>query len=221
MNKPTYKELEKQLRELEKEFDEYKKETGILSKSQEKFKALFDRTLHCIFICDFDGNFLDANTAALNLVGYSREELPSINLATLMDKSQLPKAFAAIEKIKQNGFLQNFIEFKLKRKDGSYVWVETDSSLVFQDGNQHTILGVARDITDRKNTEEALRQSEDRYALATRAAGVGVWDWNVQTNEFHLDPNLKAFLGYSDKKIPIISLILFQVLEGDFSQEII
>ena len=38
-----------------------------------------------------------------------------------MDENQLPKAFAAIEKIKQNGFLQNFLEFKLKRKDGGYV----------------------------------------------------------------------------------------------------
>ena len=202
MNKPTYEELEKRLRELEKECDEHKKEAEKLSIYQEKFKALFERNLHCIFIGDFEGNFLDANAAALNLVGYSRAELPSINFATLMDESQLPKAFAAIERIKQNGFLQNFIEFKLKRKDGHYVWVETDSSLVFQNGNQHAILGVARDITDRKKAEKALRISEERYALATRAAGVGVWDWNLQTNEFHLDPNLKALLGYSDKEIP-------------------
>ena len=202
MNKPTYEELEKRLRELEKEYDEYKKETENLSKSQEKFNALFDRNLHCIFVGDFEGNFLDANAAALELVGYRREELPSINFATLMDESQLAKAFEAIERIKRNGFLQNFIEFKLKRKDGRYVWVETDSSLVFQNGDQQAILGVARDITDRKNAEEALRRSEERYALATGAAGVGVWDWNVHTNEFHLDPNLKALLGYSDEEIP-------------------
>ncbi len=202
MNKPTYEELENRFQKLQKEYDEFKKETQKFSNSQEKFKAFFNRTLHCIFICDFDGNFIDANAAALNLVRYRKEDLPSINFATLMDESQLSKAHAAIEKLKQDGFLQNFIEFKLKRKDGSYVWVETDSSLVFQNGNQQAILGVARDITDRKNAEEALRQSEDRYALATRAAGVGIWDWNVQTNEFHLDPNLKAILGYSDEEIP-------------------
>ena len=132
MNKPTYQELENRFRELEKEYDEYKKETETLSNSQEKFKSLFDRNLHCIFISDFEGNFLDANAAALNLLGYSREELPSINFASLMDENQLPKAFAAIEKIKRDGFLQSFIEFKLKRKDGRYVWVETDSSLLYQ-----------------------------------------------------------------------------------------
>ena len=202
MTKPTYEELEKRLRKLEKEFDEYKKKTENSAKSQEKFKALFDRNLHCIFVGDLEGNFLDANTAALDLLGYSREEIPTINFATLLDEKQLPKAFAALEKIKQKGFLQTIAEFKLKRKDGSYVWVETDSSLILQNGDQPAILGVARDITDRKKAEKTIKLSEERYALATRTAGVGVWDWDVQTNEFYLDPSLKALLGYSDNEIP-------------------
>jgi PAS domain S-box-containing protein len=58
------------------------------------------------------------------------------------------------------------------------------------------------EIEERKRAEEALRRSEERYTLATKAAGVGVWDWNVQTNEFHLDANVKAILGYSDAEIP-------------------
>ena len=58
------------------------------------------------------------------------------------------------------------------------------------------------EIEERKRAEEALRKSEERYILATKAAGVGVWDWNVQTNEFHLDGNVKAILGYSDAEIP-------------------
>lgn len=53
-----------------------------------------------------------------------------------------------------------------------------------------------------KRIEKALHKSEERYALATRAARVGVWDWNIQTNGFYLDANVKAILGYRDEEIP-------------------
>ena len=61
---------------------------------------------------------------------------------------------------------------------------------------------LEKESIDHKRAEEALRESKERYALATRAAMVGVWDWNVQTGKFYLDPNVKAILGYGDEEIP-------------------
>ena len=61
---------------------------------------------------------------------------------------------------------------------------------------------LKQEIEERKLIEEALSLSEERYALATSAANVGVWDLNMQTNEFYLDSNIKAILGYSDGEIP-------------------
>jgi PAS domain S-box-containing protein len=56
-------------------------------------------------------------------------------------------------------------------------------------------------LIDRKQIETALRESEKRYSLATTAGSVGVWDWDVKTNEIYVDPNLKAMLGYADHEI--------------------
>jgi len=53
-----------------------------------------------------------------------------------------------------------------------------------------------------KQVEETLRVSVERNRLATSAAKVGVWDWNIKTGDFYLDPNIKAILGYSDDEIP-------------------
>lgn len=61
---------------------------------------------------------------------------------------------------------------------------------------------LRQEIEERKKTEHALRESKERYALATHAAKIGVWDYNLQTNEFYLDPNVKEILGYSDHEIP-------------------
>jgi PAS domain S-box-containing protein len=61
---------------------------------------------------------------------------------------------------------------------------------------------LEKESIEHKRAEEALRESKERYALATHAAMVGVWDWNVQTDKFYLDPNVKAILGYGDEEIP-------------------
>jgi PAS domain S-box-containing protein len=59
-----------------------------------------------------------------------------------------------------------------------------------------------QEIEKLREFKEKLNAIEERYALATRAAAVGVWDWNVETNEFYLDANVKEILGYSDGEIP-------------------
>ncbi|MEO1432909.1 MAG: histidine kinase dimerization/phosphoacceptor domain -containing protein [Cyanobacteria bacterium J06633_8] len=56
-------------------------------------------------------------------------------------------------------------------------------------------------VLGRKRVEEALRVSEERYARAISAGKVGVWEWNIHTNEVYIDSNLKAMLGYKDEEI--------------------
>ena len=56
-------------------------------------------------------------------------------------------------------------------------------------------------VLGRKRVEQALRVSEERYARAISAGKVGVWEWNIQTNEVYIDSNLKAMLGYKDEEI--------------------
>lgn len=68
--------------------------------------------------------------------------------------------------------------------------------------DDQTALVLVRDISDRKRTEQALLQSQQRYAIATRAGRVGVWEWDLETNDLYLDPILKEFLGYADHEIP-------------------
>jgi two-component system, LuxR family, sensor kinase FixL len=56
-------------------------------------------------------------------------------------------------------------------------------------------------LSERRRTEQALRDGHSRYGLATIAGNVGVWDWNLVTNAIYVDPSLKNILGFADREI--------------------
>ena len=63
---------------------------------KERYKALYDRSFYFVYVHDFEGKFIDANKAALDLLGYSKEEIPSISFSSLLDEDQLPTAVKAL-----------------------------------------------------------------------------------------------------------------------------
>ena len=130
---------------------------------REKYKSLFERKLHCIYVHDLEGNFLDANDTALKLLGYKRDEILSLNFTDLLEDDFLSKAYRTVEEITSEGCQQNFTEYKLKTGDGSHVWLETDGSLLYREGKPYAILGVGRDITSRKKAEATLKESRAKY----------------------------------------------------------
>lgn len=62
--------------------------------------------------------------------------------------------------------------------------------------------GVGKGTEAGRGIERVLRERDERYALATAAARVGVWDWDIASGRFYLDPNVKSLLGYADHEIP-------------------
>ena len=136
---------------------------AILRQSEERYKALFERSRDCVFLSDFAGNILDANQATLDLLGYQRNELASLTFASLLTADQLPSAFQTVQEIKATGRQQRLTEYRVRCKDGRQVDVETQSSLIQHEGKPFAILGIARDISERKRAEEKIRESEKSY----------------------------------------------------------
>ncbi len=123
-----------------------------------RYRALYEKALHCIYVHDLDGNFLDANEAALNLLGYTKNEVLSLNIMSLIDKNQLPIVFKTINEIRERGSQKSPRQFKLRKKNGEDVWLETDACLICRNEKPYAIQGIALDITVRKRLEWELRK---------------------------------------------------------------
>jgi PAS domain S-box-containing protein len=129
-----------------------------LRESEERYRALFDRSLDGVYIHDFEGKFLDANPAALAMLGYERGEIASTSLPALLDAEDLPRAFAIIEEVKRTGKQGGATEFRVRGKNGRHLDLETRASLLLRDGKPFAVQGIFRDITERKRAEEAGRR---------------------------------------------------------------
>lgn len=137
-----------------------------LMEYSDRYSALFNNSPDCVYLYDLEGNFVDANQSALDLTGYSRDEISSIALERLLDEDQIEKAYKLTERLLSGISEMEKDEFKLRLKNGSHAFVEITAVPVMRDGKPIMIQGVARDITEKKLADKRLRASEEKFSKA-------------------------------------------------------
>jgi PAS domain S-box-containing protein len=135
----------------------------LVKDSEEKLRVIFEDAPDGYFLNDLKGDLTDVNKAAEKITGYKTEELIGKNFIKggLVSPDQLQKAAKSLAKSIQR-LPTGPDEFTLLRKDGSRVSVEI-STFPVTIGGRAFVLGIARDITERKKAESALIESEEKY----------------------------------------------------------
>ncbi len=202
-----------------------------LEEIREHYKDLFEFSLDFIYITDTKGNFLDANDIALTTLGYEREELPNITFMDILDKDQLKVAFNRVKEIFEDvGRQSKKDEYKLKTKDGNFVYIETYGIPLRKEGKIYAILGIGNNITERKITEQNLKDSEERFrglyentpfaTLLIDSKGI-VMDCNPRTKEMFgydkdemVDKKLGRLEAIRPEDLPTLLNIFKQFVDG-------
>ncbi len=127
-----------------------------------KFRNIFDNAGDAIFIHDLEGNFLAVNKTACEWLGYSQDEILKLRPEDIDVEHSCEKCLKKIEEVKKKGHI--FFETGHCTKDGRVIPVELSVRIITYD-NETAVLAIARDISLRKQAEEALKESEKKFRI--------------------------------------------------------
>ncbi|MDI6725054.1 MAG: PAS domain S-box protein [Methanobacterium sp.] len=195
----TLNNLEIKVKERTKELEDAYE---ALSESEEKFRELFNRANDIITLSELTedgmpGKFIEVNNAALQRLGYSRDELLNMTPLDIIQK-RIEDTPNNAQKIREEG--SSRFEAVHIAKDGSKIPVEINTHL-FKFKGKNVILGISRDITERKKAEEELKNSEAYYRTIFENTGTATFIVEKDCTISLMNAECERISGYSKEEV--------------------
>ncbi|MHC5769679.1 MAG: PAS domain-containing protein [Nostoc sp.] len=193
-----------QMAGIDLDITERKRSAETLRESEERFRQLAENIDAVFWIKEVSKNRVSyVSPAYKKLWGLNPQELYQGQQAWVdrihpEDRESTDRAFH--EKAVAGQFDE---EYRIILPNGSIRWVH-DRCFPLRDetGEIYRFAGIAEDISDRKQVEQSLRDSEERLQMALEGSGGGLWDWNIVTNEDYLSSRWLEMLGYEQGELP-------------------
>jgi PAS domain S-box-containing protein len=186
-----------------RDITETKKAQLALRLSEQCFRAIADYTYSWEVWVSPRGRLLWTNPAVKRVSGYSVEELMSMSdyPGPLIHKDDRPRIDRAFRSAMRGSSGQE-LEFRLLRKDGSIAWAEMSWQPIYdENGVSQGHRATIRDVTERKESQEKTKESQERFQLLARATNDAIWDWDLVTDKFWHNEAYEMLFGYSADEI--------------------
>jgi PAS domain S-box-containing protein len=168
-----------------------------LKESEERYRSIFSNIEDAYFEVDLAGNLTFFNDALCRLYGYSPEELRGMSYKEYIHPDYLDDVYQTYHRVFTTGQPVRVSGWEYVTKDGARRYVEASITLI-RDVNGQGIgfQGIVRDVTERQQAEQALRESEERYRLLAEEAQDVIWSIDLKTMRFtQISPSVERLLG--------------------------
>ena len=167
-----------------------------LRKSDEKFRGIVETMTDLIWEADEDARYAYVSPRAADLLGYGPEEVLGKRLWEFMPIGEAERFRNEFETAAGAREPFSLFENVNRRKDGTLVVLETSAVPVFDKAGAFAgYRGVHRDVTPRKEAEDALKRSNERLENAQRIARMGGWDWDIEKDDLHWSDEIYRIFG--------------------------
>ncbi len=175
-----------------------KKLRDALIKKEKRFSDFLNLLPEIVVETDKDFRITFVNETGLRITGYSKKDInKGLSIFTILDKKDHEKARKNIEKlIKNEHIIPN--EYSIRKKDGKNIPVLTNSNTIFENNNFRGLRIVGVDITEKKKTEERIRESEKKYRELFESSLDGIYRTTLEGEYIDANPALIRMLGYRD-----------------------
>ena len=196
--------------------DKRHKLTDALKQAEEKNRIVLEQMYDAFYEVDLAGNFTFVNDAACLNLGYPREELIGSNFQIALSENEAKTVFQAYHTAYISGEPNKGFAFEVRRKDGTTGFAESSVSLLKNERGE--IIGfrsISRNITERKQAEEALQKSEEKHRLLSEYT----WDWIYWLdNDYHFvysSPSCERITGYTAEEFVNDFSLLQRIIHPD------
>lgn len=182
---------------LERQAEELSRSNETLQEERNRLRVLIDSLPDYIFVKDRDSRFVLSNAAHLRCLGASSlEDLVGKTDFDFFPRELAEQYFADEQLVIQTGRALSGREEPVVDAHGHQGWLSTDKiALRDRNGQIAGLVGIGRDITERKQAEEELRKSRERFELAVQGTMDGIWDWDLENDQVYFSPRWKSMLG--------------------------
>src|SRR5260370_8503421 len=180
-----------------------------LRDSEAQWREVFEHNPVMYFMVDADGTVLSVNTFGAAHLGYPVNELLGQSVLKVFCEEDRDLVRNSVAVCLDNIGQTHSWEIRKVRKDGSALWVRENAKAVRRQNNRLIVLIACEDITERKEAENALRQSGNYLAEAPRLSHTGSFGWPVATGEIIWSEETFRIFGY-DNAPPVALALVFQ-----------
>jgi PAS domain S-box-containing protein len=150
-------------------------------------------------ICRMDGQLVHVNSAYAKILGRTIEETLALSYWDITPIKYAEQEAEQLRSLQQHGRYGSY-EKEYIHKDGHLVPVLLTGLILRQNGEE-LIWSSVQDISDRKQAEQLLKASEERWQLAILGSNAGIWDWNLKTNQVFRSARWKEMWGYEEGEV--------------------